>query len=246
MFSEAKHAKARAQNTYDMIKALLFDFNGVIIDDEPIQMRAYQELLGAEGVELTEEDYAASHGMDDKTFVAAAYERCGKKLDAAKSDEIIDAKFVKWREIVGDDLPLFPGIGDFIEKMSHEFALGVVSMERGDQIEYVLDSAGLRKHFSVIVSASDVSACKPNPECYRAGFNKIDLFRIGQSHLPMTHSECLVIEDTVPGIQAARNADLPALGVTNTVSADALRAAGAGAVAKDLRDWMPESIRRVF
>ncbi len=229
-----------------VVKAILFDFNGVIIDDEPIQMRAYQELLSAEGVELTNEDYAASHGMDDKTFVRAAYERHGKTVDDAKMKEIIDAKFVKWREIVGDNLPLFPGIGDFVEKMSHEFALGVVSMEKGEQIEYVLEKAGLLKHFSVIVSANEVSACKPDPECYRAGFHDIDLFRIGQGHLPMTHRECLVIEDTVPGIQAARNADLPALGVTNTVDAVSLRSAGAGAIASDLRDWMPESIRRVF
>lgn len=222
------------------------DFNGVIIDDEPIQMRAYKELLAAEGVELTDEDYASSHGMDDRTFVNAAYQRHKKKVDDAKIDEIITAKFVRWREIVGDDLPLFPGIGNFVEKMSHEFALGVVSMERGDQIRYVLERAGLAKHFAVIISSSEVSACKPNPECYRAGFNRLDLFRINQGHLPMTHGECLVIEDTVPGIQAARNADLPALGVTNTVSAESLRAAGAGAVAKDLRDWMPESIRHVF
>jgi beta-phosphoglucomutase-like phosphatase (HAD superfamily) len=229
-----------------MIKAILFDFNGVIIDDEPIQMRAYQELLSAEGVELTAEDYAASHGMDDRTFVLAAYKRRGKTVIDDKVNEIIDAKFGKWREIVGDNLPLFEGIGDFVEKMSHDFALGVVSMERGTQIEHVLERAGLAKHFSVIVSSTDVDACKPDPQCYRAGFNKLDLHRIKQGHLPMTHGECLVIEDTVPGIQAARAADLPALGVTNTVSADELRAAGAAAIAKDLRDWMPESIRRVF
>lgn len=229
-----------------MIKALLMDFNGVIIDDEPIQMRAYQELLAVEGVELSEDDYAASHGMDDTTFVRAAYERRNKKVDDAKVDEIISAKFVKWREIVGESFPLFPGIKDFVEKMSQEFAVGLVSMERRHQIEYILEKTGLAKHFSVIVSAGEVSACKPDPESYRVGFQQIDLFRISQGHLPMTHGECLVIEDTVPGIQAARNADLPALGVTNTVAAETLRAAGAGAVAKDLRDWMPESIRRVF
>ncbi|MFN0139590.1 MAG: HAD family hydrolase [Pyrinomonadaceae bacterium] len=229
-----------------MIKAILFDFNGVIIDDEPIQMRVYQDLLAAEGVELTDDDYAASHGMDDVTFVKAAYERRGKTVDGKKVGEIVDAKFAKWREVVGDDLPLFEGIEDFVEKMSHEFALGVVSMERGDQIQYVLEKAGMAKHFSVIVSSSDVATCKPDPQCYRAGFNKLDLYRIGQGHLPMTHAECLVIEDTVPGIKAARAADLPALGVTNTVSSDELRAAGAGAIASDLRDWMPESVRRVF
>lgn len=229
-----------------MIKAILFDFNGVIIDDEPIQMRVYQDLLAAEGVELTEDDYAASHGMDDVTFVKAAYERRGKTVDDKKIGEIVNAKFVKWREVVGDKLPLFDGIQNFVEKMSHEFALGVVSMERGDQIQYVLDKAGMAKHFSVIVSSSDVATCKPDPQCYRAGFNKLDLYRIAEGHLPMTHAECLVIEDTVPGIKAAIAADLPALGVTNTVSSDELRAAGAGAIANDLRDWMPESIRRVF
>ena len=222
------------------------DFNGVIIDDEAIQMRAYRELLAAEDVELTDEDYASSHGMDDRTFIIAAYGRQKKGVADAKIDEIIAAKFVKWREIVGDALPLFPGIENFVEKMSHDYALGVVSMEKGEQIRYVLDKAGLSKHFAVIVSSNEVSACKPDPECYRTGFRQLDLHRIAGGHLPMTHGECLVIEDTVPGIRAARNADLPALGVTNTVSAEELRAAGAGAIAKDLRDWMPESIRRVF
>ena len=229
-----------------MIKSILFDFNGVIVDDEGIQREIYKELLAAEGVEMTDEDYAASHGMDDVTFVRAAYERKGKTVDDAKSREIIDAKFAKWREVVGDNLPLFPGIGDFVEKMSHEFALGVVSMEKRHQIEWILEQSGLAKHFDVIVSAEDASACKPDPVAYRIGFNKIDAARTARGHLPMTHAECLVIEDTAAGVMAARNADLPALGVTNTVDAATLRAAGAGAIAADLRDWMPESLRRVF
>ncbi len=62
----------------------------------------------------------------------------------------------------------------------------------------------------------------------------------------MTHSECLVIEDSPPGVVAGRYADLPVLGVKNTVSAAELRAAGAGWVAKNLDDWMPESVRRAF
>jgi beta-phosphoglucomutase-like phosphatase (HAD superfamily) len=64
--------------------------------------------------------------------------------------------------------------------------------------------------------------------------------------LPITHEECLVIEDSPPGIVAARGADLPAMGVTSTVSADALRRAGAAAVATRLDDWMPDSMRLVF
>ena len=229
-----------------MIKAILMDFNGVVINDEPVQMRAYQEVLKERGIDLTKDDYYASLGMDDRTFVRAAYERAGKTTDYSVIDEITAAKSDKWRAIVDNDLPLFDGIKGFIEKCSHEFTLGLVSMSGLKEINFVLDRSGLNQFFSIIVSAEDVLTCKPDPECFRIGFNRIDAVRTALGHLPMTHRECLVIEDSPPGIQAARAADLPALGVANTVDAGALRAAGASAVAKDLRDWMPESIRLVY
>ena len=229
-----------------MIKAILFDFNGVIIDDEPLQMKAYQEILKGEGIELTEADYYSCLGMDDKTFIAAAYERAGKELAANKILEITLAKSAKWREMVADELPLFEGAADFVKKMSRDFALGIVSMARREEIEYVLENAGLRECFAVIISAEDVENCKPDPECYLKGFNAIDSYRIKRRHLPMVHGECLVIEDSPPGIAAAKAARLQALGVTNTVSAKELRDAGADAVTKNLDDWMPETARRVF
>jgi beta-phosphoglucomutase len=229
-----------------MIKAILMDFNGVIIDDEPIQMRAYQELLQAEGIELSEEQYYDSLGMDDKTFVEEAYKRAGKTPEANKVLELTLAKSEKWREIVADGVPLFPGIDNFVRKMSQAFALGIVSMSRRDDIDHVLHLTDLADCFSVIVSANDITKCKPDPESYREGFRLLDLARIAKGHLPMTHPECLVIEDSPPGVQSGRSADLPVLGVTNTVSAEELRVAGAGSIAKDLNDWMPESVRRVF
>ncbi|HEY8560049.1 MAG TPA: HAD family phosphatase [Pyrinomonadaceae bacterium] len=229
-----------------MIKAILFDFNGVIIDDEPVQMKAYQEILGREGIVVTEEDYYSCLGMDDKTFVNEAYRRASKEPGTNKVLEATLAKTEKWRELIADELPLFPGVVDFIKKMANEFALGIVSMAKREEIEYVLEQANLRQYFSIIVSAEDVSNCKPHPECYLKGFNALDSFRIKRQHLPMVHGECLVIEDSPPGIQAAKAARLHALGVTNTVPAEALRAAGADAIAKNLDDWMPGSVRRVF
>ena len=229
-----------------MIKAILMDFNGVIINDEPVQMRAYQEVLDGHGIALTDDDYYASLGMDDRTFVSAACTRAGKSIENGKMDEIIAAKSAKWKEAVSDELPLFTGIEDFVEKMARDFSLGIVSMSKRAEIEFVLEKSGLGQYFSTIVSAEDVSNCKPDPECYRIGFRQIDAVRTSLEHLPLTHGECLVIEDSPPGVASARSADLPALGVANTVSADELRKAGAGAVAVDLRDWMPESIRLVF
>ena len=229
-----------------MIKAILFDFNGVIIDDEPIQMNAYKEILAKEGIALTEEDYYSCLGMDDKTFVAEAYRRAGKEPETNKVLEVTLAKTQRWREMIADELPIFEGVSDFIKKMSKDFALGIVSMAKREEIEFVLERAGLSEHFSIIVSAEDVANCKPDPECYIKGFNALDSFRIKREHLPMVHKECLVIEDSPPGIAAGKNAGLKTLGVTNTVAAEALRAAGADAVTKNLDDWMPGSVHGVF
>jgi HAD superfamily hydrolase (TIGR01509 family) len=195
---------------------------------------------------LTEEEYYSCLGMDDKTFVEAAYARAEKEPETNKVLEITLAKSAKWRELVTDELPLFEGVADFIKKMSNDFALGIVSMAQREEIEFVLERSGLRECFSVIVSAGEVGNCKPHPESYLKGFNALDSYRIKQQHLPMVHGECLVIEDSPPGILAGKKAGLKTLGVTNTVPAEELRKAGADAVTKNLDDWMPDSLRRVF
>ncbi|MGH9948780.1 MAG: HAD family hydrolase [Pyrinomonadaceae bacterium] len=229
-----------------MIKAILMDFNGVIIDDEPIQHRAYAEILKSEGIEVSDEDYYSRLGMDDRTFVGSILEAAGKEADFEKVAEITRGKTEKWRAIVENDLPLFEGIEGFVRKMSLELSLGIVSMARREEIDFVLEKAGIADCFSVVVSADDVKNCKPDPECYRTGFRMLDDFRSANGHLPMVHADCLVIEDSPPGVMAARAAELPVLGVANTVDADQLRVAGAGSVTSKLSEWMPESVRRVF
>ena len=172
-----------------MIKALLMDFNGVIIDDEPIQMRAYQEILAAEDIALTDEQYYECLGMDDRSFVQAAFERAGRTPETNKVLEITQKKSQKWHDIIADELPLFEDIENFIRKMSNDFALGIVSMSTRADIEYVLERASIADCFDVIVSAEDVTSCKPDPECYRIGFRELDRARTLKGHLPMIHSE---------------------------------------------------------
>lgn len=222
------------------------DFNGVIINDEPLQMKAYQEILKGEGIELTEADYYSCLGMDDRTFIEAAYKRAGKEESAERIKEINDAKTARWREIVDKEIPLFAGVENFVKKMEKDFALGVVSMARREEIEYILEKIGLRGSFLSIISAEDVSACKPSPECYHKGFNLIDAARTARGSNPIVHGDCLVIEDSPQGIQAGKRAGLKTLGITNTVSAKQLRDAGADVVSKSLDDWMPDAMRRVF
>ena len=229
-----------------MIKAILMDFNGVIINDEPIQHAAYKEIFSADGIDVTDEMYYSRLGMDDKTFVASILEEAGKPADMDRVLELTAAKTEHWRDIVSDAMPIFEGVENFVRKCSQELSLGIVSMAKREEIDFVLEKVGIADCFSVVVSAESVSQCKPDPQCYREGFRQLDLARTSQGHLPMVHQDCLVIEDSPPGVQAGRAADMPVLAVTNTVTADQLRAAGANAIAKRLDDWFPESMRRVF
>jgi HAD superfamily hydrolase (TIGR01509 family) len=229
-----------------MIKAILFDFNGVIIDDEPIQLKAYQEVLKDHDISLTEEDYYSSLGMDDLRFVAAAFGRAGKPLPDLVLEDVIQKKSAVHRSLIEDELPLFPGVVTFVKASAREFPLGLVSMARRTEIDYVLERAGLRQSFKVIVSADDVKACKPDPAAYNLAFLAIDQSRRESSGLSISPNECLVIEDAPPGIEAGRKAGMRTLGVTNTVSEDALRKAGAEVVTQSLSDWTTDAVRHVF
>jgi phosphoglycolate phosphatase/beta-phosphoglucomutase len=229
-----------------MIKAIFFDFNGVIIDDESIQMKAYQEVLRGHQIDLTEEWYMSALGMDDRTFVKAMFERAKQPLTDPVLENVLGAKTELHRQMIEDELPLFPGVLTFLKATAREFSLGLVSMANKTEVGYVFARANLAPLFSVVVTAEDASACKPAPDCYLTGLLKLNEQRQHERELPLLASECLAIEDSPPGIQSARAAGMRTLGVTNTVSAEALRAAGAEVVTASLADWTVESVELLY
>ena len=229
-----------------MIQAILFDFNGVIINDEPLHMKAYQEALSAEGIQLTAKEYYDSLGMDDQTFVRATFARSGQALDDEKMHAIIEQQSKLHRAMIEDELPLFPGVVTFIKAAARHYWLGIVSMSRRIEIDYVLDRAKLSNLFSAVVSAEDVRVCKPDPDCYNRAFMRVDEKQRAAGKLSLSPNECLVIEDSPPGIRAACSAGMRTLGVTNTVPADELRAAGAEVVTMSLADWTTDTVRYVY
>ena len=228
-----------------MIRAIFFDFNGVIIDDETIQMKAYQEVLSGHEIALTEELYFGALGMDDRTFVRSMFEHAKKPLSDPLLEEVLGAKTDLHRQMI-EELPLFPGVLTFLKAASREFQLGLVSMANIAEVSYVFQRANLTPLFSVIVTAEDASVCKPAPDCYLTGLLKLNELRQQERELPLLASECLAIEDSPPGIQSARAAGMRTLGVTNTVADEALRAAGADVVTKSLADWNVDAVKLVF
>ena len=229
-----------------MIKAIFFDFNGVIINDEPIQMKAYQEVLRGHDINLTEEMYFGGLGMDDRTFVRSIFAKSGKPLTDAVLDSVIDAKTGVHRDTIKNELPVFPGVLTFLKATARHFQLGLVSMSNQTEVNYVFERAKLAPLFSVVVTAEDTSVCKPAPDCYVCGLTKLNEKRQAERLLPLLASECLAIEDAPPGIESAHTAGMRTLAVTNTVAEDALRAAGAEVVTRSLSDWTVDAVHLVF
>jgi beta-phosphoglucomutase-like phosphatase (HAD superfamily) len=229
-----------------MIRAIFLDLNGVIIIDELIHLQAYREALATVSVTLTDEDYFGSLGMDDPTFVRAAFSRVGRELDDDTMRAVIAHEAELHLKLIADELPLASGIVTFIKMSGRSFDLGVVSMAEGVEVDYVLQRAGVEKLFAVIISAEDVSACKPDPACYQLALERLNERRRERRELPLLAGECVVIEDSPPGIRAGRAAGMRTIGVTNTVPEAPLRAAGADIVTPNLADWSVDAVRHLF
>jgi len=229
-----------------MIQAIFFDFNGVIIDDELLQMKAYEEVLAEHGIALTEEWYFSALGMDDSTFVRAMFQRAEKPLSAEAHAKVLTRKTDLHRKMIEKELPLFPGVVTFLKAASRDFSLGLVSMANKEEVGYVLERANLASLFSILVMAGEVDACKPSPDCYHCGLKKLNAKRSSERLLTLLPGECLAIEDSPPGIQSAREAGMRTLGITNTVTEEELRAVGAEVVTSSLADWTAEAVKLVY
>jgi len=229
-----------------MIQAIFFDFNGVIINDERIHLKAYREVLTAEGVELTDEDYFASLGMDDVAFTQAAFARVNKPLTDELTRDVIKREHELHREFIAKDLPVSSGVVALIKDLARHYDLGIVSMAERSEIDHVLNLAAIANQFSVIVSAATDLNHKPAPDCYLRGLQLLNDSRLAHRKLPVLASECVVIEDAPPGIKAARAAGMKVIGVTTTVGERALRDARADVVTANLGDWNADAVHHLF
>ena len=197
-----------------MGSAILFDFNGVIIDDEPQHCDALIATLAEYGYPLDREAYYRDYlGFDDRECFRFSFARNGESVDGHRISEAIDRKNEHYLRAIRSDMRLVPGAADFVAASADEgHRLAIVSGALRREIELVLDLAGLRRHFSRIVAAEDVSACKPDPQ----GFNR------AREALGMPAGRCVVVEDSLPGLAAARAAGLRCAMLTTSHAEDAL------------------------
>ncbi|MFQ5682393.1 MAG: HAD family hydrolase [Candidatus Binatia bacterium] len=208
-----------------MLRAIIFDFNGVLVNDEPIHLELFQKVLREEGITVSEKDYYERYlGMDDRGCFKAVYHDCGRQLSNPSLADLIQRKATYYRETIKNKVAVFPGVKQLVPFLASRFPLAIASGALKGEIKMILDHLDLRQYFRVIVSAEDVNEGKPHPEI----FNKaLSLINENQSDHPIQPLECLVIEDSKEGLEGAHRAGMKCLAVANSHPAKELNAAEA-------------------
>ena len=207
------------------LRAIVFDFDGVIANSEPLHLRAYASVLAREGVTLTEQDYYARYlGFDDVGAFAAIARDRGLSWSPGFVRTLVERKAVDLEALERHASVLFPGAADAIRRAAAIVPIAIASGARGEEIRRVLRREQLESFFAAIVSAEDTPVSKPAPDPYLHA-----IARLGTSigGAPLAPADCVAIEDSKWGLESARAAGLHTIAVTNTYGKSALGAADA-------------------
>jgi beta-phosphoglucomutase len=238
------------------IGAVIFDFNGVLVDDEAIHFALFREVLAQEGVIITELDYHDRYlGYDDRGCFEAALADAGQFANPDKIDQLIAQKARRYVEVAGEGLRFFPNAAETLNAVAARWPVAICSGALRPEIEYALRQLDRIDQIMVIISAEDTDKGKPDPEGYQLALAGLRA-HAGSSQPTLTaprwHTQnleaanCLVLEDSLAGIVSAKEAGMRAVGVPNTYSARQLRDAGAEDVVENLAKFTPEWIEQRF
>jgi len=212
------------------LQAIIFDFDGIIANTEPLHFSGLRQTLQEIDIDLTEADYYANYlGYDDRGCFIAALTAHSRLLDPALIERLMARKASAYLESVKQHRVIFPGVHEFVREAAASYPLAIASGALRHEIEYILEEAGLRKEFRHITSAEDVTSGKPDPQPFLSA-----LKALRAQGYDLSAAGCLVIEDSLPGIRGAKAAGMKVLAVTNTHTVQDLHEADA--VISSLKD----------
>lgn len=203
-------------------RAVIFDLDGVIVDSEPLHQEAFRLLLDEQGIEASAiGDWHRFVGTADRPVLLKLIE--GREVTGT-ADALLERKGALFLDLLRAREPIFPEIPALVEDLARRYVLAVASGSLRTAIAGVLEMRGLRRHFQHAISVQDVARGKPAP----------DLFLRAAELLGVGPSDCVVIEDSAPGVAAARAAGMRVIAITNTT--EAARLADADAVVGRFED----------
>jgi beta-phosphoglucomutase-like phosphatase (HAD superfamily) len=210
------------------LRAIIFDFDGVLADSEPLHFRAFRDVLATEGVVLTEAAYYERYlGYDDAGAFRTIGTDHGRPWNSRHVADLVAKKAGRMEALERDVSVLFPGAADVVRRAAAVMPIAIASGALGDEIRRVLDREGLTNCFGAIVGAEDTLNSKPAPDPYLRAVAMLN----SNGGRQLEPRQCVAVEDSVWGLESARAAGLRTVGVAHTYPADALAA-----------DWVIASI----
>jgi beta-phosphoglucomutase len=201
-----------------VIKAVVFDFDGVLADSEPLHLRALQETVAPLGVTVTRTEYYERYlGYDDAGAFHAIASDHGLATDEPAVRALIRQKSIIYQALLIGGGVLYSGAVACVERLRAEFPLGIASGAHRHEIEAILRAGGLEHHFRFIVASGETPNGKPAPDPY---------LRAAGLH-GLSPGECVAIEDSRWGIASAQSAGMPCVGITHSYPARELAEAEA-------------------
>jgi beta-phosphoglucomutase len=204
------------------LQAIVLDFDGVIADSEPLHLKAFQETLAEEGIDLRSDDYYSRYlGYDDVGLLRALASDRGLPMTDRQMTSLVARKGSKLQGMLHGGGVLFPGALEFIRTAASHVPLAIASGALKHEILDVVDGAGVRDLFSAIVASGDTPESKPSPAPYLLAFQWLR----ERTGLDLDPRRCVAIEDSRWGLESAQGAGLRLVGVTNSYPANELEGA---------------------
>ena len=217
-----------------MIAAIVFDFDGVLVDSEPLHLRAYQEVLEPLGFSLLREKYYSTYlGYDDAGVFKAVAATRDWQIDDQKLSALIEEKGRVYEELLTAGDIMYPGAAECIARLAARWPLGIASGAARNEIEMMLRGRSLDRYFRFIVAAGETPEGKPAPDPYRKA-------ALLHAQAP---AECVAIEDSRWGIESAKAAGLHCVGITHTYPVNELLTADV--IVSSLAELTPELIEKL-
>jgi len=203
----------------EFLQAIIFDFDGVIANSEPLHLRAFQLALAEEGISLTPSEYYSRYlGFDDVGAFAAIARDRGTPMTDRRMTALVARKAAIMQEMMHGDSVLFPGARDFVTGAAAHMPIAIASGALRHEIEEIIAGAGVKDLFSVIVAAGDTPEGKPSPAPYLLAFRRL----CDAAGRELDSRRCVAIEDSRWGLDSARGAGLRCVGVTTSYPAHEL------------------------
>ena len=203
------------------LRAIVFDFDGVLANSEPLHLRSFQDVLAEEQIALDAKDYYARYlGYDDVGVFQMIGAEHGTRWQTREIADLVARKALRMEALERDVSVLFPGAADVVRRTASIVPIAIASGALGAEIRRVLDRERLTSCFTAIVAAEDTPRSKPAPDPYVVALTLLQNSMGGE----LAARDCVAIEDSRWGLESARAAGLRTIGVAQTYQAESLSA----------------------